>query len=154
MTLQVGDTAPDFTLPDQTRTPRSLSEHAGSKRLVVFIPFPFTRTCEAELCTIRDNLSVLSERDAEVFVITCDTTASNKRWAEEQGFEFPILSDFWPHGEVSQAYDCFNDALGVANRATFTIDQDGVIRDVVTTGSLGEARDFEDYTRALDALSG
>jgi len=151
--LQPGDAAPDFTLPDQNRQPVTLSASAGSKRLLVFIPLPFTRTCESELCTIRDNFEALASRDAEVMVITCDTTASNKKWAEEQNIDFPILSDFWPHGDVSRAYGCFNEKIGVANRATFTIDGDGIIRDVVTSESFGQARDFANYTTALDRLS-
>ena len=151
--LQPGDAAPDFTLPDQNRQPVTLSASAGSKRLLVFIPLPFTRTCESELCTIRDNFEALASRDAEVMVITCDTTASNKKWAEEQNIEFPILSDFWPHGDVARAYGCFNEKIGVANRATFTIDGDGIIRDVVTSESFGQARDFANYTTALDRLS-
>ena len=151
--LQPGDSAPDFTLPDQNRQPVTLSAHAGSRRLLVFIPLPFTRTCESELCTIRDNFESLASRDAEVMVITCDTTASNKKWAEEQDIEFPILSDFWPHGEVSKAFGCFNEKIGVPDRATFTIDENGIIRDVVTSESFGAARDFAAYTTALDRLA-
>ena len=151
--LQAGDAAPDVTLPYQNRQPVTLSASAGSKRLLVFIPLPFTRTCESELCTIRDNFESLASRDAEVMVITCDTTASNKKWADEQKIEFPILSDFWPHGEVSKAFGCFNEKIGVPDRATFTIDENGIIRDVVTSESFGQPRDFASYTKSLDHLS-
>ena len=154
MPLQPGDPAPDFTLPDQDRNPVSLAGTAGTRRLLVFIPLPFTRVCEGELCTIRDNLEALSSRDAEVLAVTCGMTSTNKRWATEQGFTFPILSDFWPHGDVTRAYGCFNERIGVPERATFTIDETGVIREVVVSESFGTARDFAAYTRSLDQLSG
>lgn len=149
MILEAGAVAPEFTLLDQTRTPRSLSEFAGRKLLVVFIPFPFTSTCEGELCTIRDNLSALAAREAEVVVITCDTMPANKRWAEDQGFTFPILSDYWPHGATARAYGCFNEAIGTANRASFAINEQGIISEVITTDSPRQPRNFDDYTTAL-----
>lgn len=154
MPLQPGAAAPDFTLPDQDRNPVSLAKSTGTRRLLVFMPFPFTRVCEGELCTIRDNLHALSSRDVEVLVVTCGMTSTNKRWASEQGFTFPILSDFWPHGEVTRAYDCFNEAIGVPERATFTIDESGIVRAVVVSESLGTERDFAEYTNSLDRMSG
>jgi len=154
MPLQPGDPAPDFTLPDQDRKPISLADSAGRRRLLVFIPLPFTRVCEGELCTIRDNITALSSRDAEVLAVTCGMTSTNKRWAIEQGFTFPILSDFWPHGDTTRAYGCFNEMIGVPDRSTFTIDEAGVIRDIVVSESFGRERDFAEYTRSLDQLSG
>ena len=149
MTLQIGDTAPEFVLVDQDRQPHSLSDTAGSKRLVVFMPVPFTSTCETEMCTIRDNLSSLTDQGAHVLVITTDTGPANKRWAMDQNFDFPILSDFWPHGATAIAYDCFNERAGVANRVTYALDGDGVISAVTVSETRGVGRDFEEYLTAL-----
>ncbi len=152
MAAQVGSKAPDFTLMDQNRNPVSLGDLAGHKALIVFIPFPFTGVCTGELCEIRDHLDELSQADGKVVVITCDTIFSNKAWATQEGFEFPILSDFWPHGAVTQAYGCFNDELGCAMRTTYVLDADGIVREIVATDQLSEARPFEAYPAALGKI--
>lgn len=149
MAAEIGAPAPAFTLRDQQKNEVSLADFAGKKTLVVFIPFPFTGTCEGELCEIRDNLSELQSADAEVVVITCDTLHANRMWSELQGFDFKILSDFWPHGEVTKAYGCFNEATGSANRSTYVLDEDGVVTEIIATDSLGVAREFPAYTKAL-----
>jgi len=149
MVAEVGVRAPDFELRDQNYQTRSLSDLAGSKAMVVFIPWAFTRTCQSELCTLRDNRSSLEARGAKVVVITCDSVASNRRWAKDQGFTFPILSDHWPHGITAQAYGCFNPALGVAMRSTYVLDPDAVITEIIATDQIDQARDFGEYERAL-----
>ena len=152
MALAAGIPAPDFTLFDQDRTPVSRDDLKGRKSLVVFIPFPFTGTCEGELCLLRDRLAELNELDANVVAITCDTVPSNKQWSDQNGFGFRVLSDFWPHGAASRAYDTFNDQLGVANRTTYVLDADALIRDVVASGALGTPREYDLYVEALRAI--
>ncbi len=149
MTLAVGTLAPDFTLLNQRREKVSLDDLKGGRSVVVFIPFAFTGTCEGELCQIRDEASVFNEVQARVVVITCNTLHTNAHWAQQQGFTFDLLSDFWPHGEVARSYEAFNDAFGYAERVTFFLDEDGVITDVVASGGIGEARDFGGYRAAL-----
>ncbi len=153
MTLAVGTPAPDFTLVDQNKDEVSLDSLKGSKALVVFIPFPFTGHCDNEACQLRDGLGELSELDAKVVVITTHAVPTNAKWAEENGFTFPVLADYWPHGTVTQAYDAFNDATGSANRVTYVLDADGVIREVIATDSLGTPREYELYGEALAAIS-
>ncbi|MFO7548373.1 MAG: redoxin domain-containing protein [Acidimicrobiia bacterium] len=152
MTAQVGSPAPDFALVDQARNEVTLAELRGKKSLIVFIPSPFTGICDAEACALRDNLSSLRDLDANVVVITAHARPTNKKWAEEEGFGFPVLSDFWPHGAVASAYGAFNEALGVPNRVTYVLDADGVVREIIATDSLGTAREFAAYTEALTAL--
>jgi peroxiredoxin (alkyl hydroperoxide reductase subunit C) len=82
-------------------------------------------------------------------VITCDTLNSNRVWAEQQGFTFPILSDFWPHGKVATEYGCFNETFGYAERSTFFLDEEGVITDIVSSGELTVPREFSQYETAL-----
>ena len=149
MSLSVGTKAPSFELRNQHRAPVSLDDLLGRKSAIVFIPFAFTKTCEGELCEIRDNLHLFDRADAKVVVITCDTTASNARWAADNGFGFDILSDFWPHGEVARQYDTFNEAFGYAKRTTYFLDEIGTITEVVASDELKVARPFWAYEQAL-----
>lgn len=149
MPLANGTNAPDFILLNQHREPVSLDNLMGSRSVMVFIPFAFTSTCQGELCQIRDESSVFADAGARVVAITCNTIHSNRLWAEQQGFEFDILSDFWPHGAVTRAYETFNDGYGAADRTTYFIDADGVITGSTRSDALGIARDFDAYRTAL-----
>ena len=151
MSVVVGDRAPDFELLDQDADEVTRASLEGRNSLIVFIPFPFSGICETELCSIRDNLARLNGLDANVVAISCDTRFAHKKWADEQGFEFPLLSDFWPHGETARAYGCFNEEKGVANRVTYVLDDVGVVREIIDSGSLGVAREMEAYIEALSS---
>jgi peroxiredoxin (alkyl hydroperoxide reductase subunit C) len=117
--------------------------------LIVFIPFPFTGICDGESCELRDNLTELNGLDANVVVITVHASQMIKKWVDEYGFTFPVLSDYWPHGETTKAYGAFNDANGAALRYSFVLDADGIVREVINTEALGIAREFAAYTEAL-----
>ena len=150
MSVAVGDKVPSFELVDQNKEVRGSADLAGEKSLVVFIPFPFTGVCDGEVCQLRDNLAELSKLDASVLVITCDTRPVNAHWSEENGFEFPVLSDFWPHGEVSRAFGCFNEDVGCANRYTYVVNAEGTVTAIINSDSLGVGREFEAYLAALE----
>jgi len=152
MTLEVGTTAPRFELIDQERNPVTSDDLKGEKSLVVFIPFPFSGICSGELCMIRDRLAALNDLDAKVVVITVDTHFTNAKWSSDNGFQFPVLSDYWPHGAIAQAYKAFNEKVGAANRVTYVLDEEGMIRQVIDSGSLGTPREFDDYVEALSAI--
>lgn len=152
MSLSVGDAAPAFELPNQDREMVSLDALKGRKSLIVFIPFPFTGICESELCTIRDNLANLGDLDANVVAITVHAVPTIKAWADAHQFSFSVLSDYWPHGETAKAYGAFNDAVGAANRFTFVLNEDGIIQEIFSTESLGIGREFDEYTKALEAI--
>ena len=155
MSLAIGQTAPDFSVPDQDGTPVSLEETLEQGPVVlVFYPFTFTGVCEGELCGLRDDFSRYEAAGVQVLAISCNAKHAQKRWADEQGFGFPVLSDFWPHGAVAQAYGVFNDAVGCAMRATFVIGSDGTIVDVIETDDLGTAREASRYEAALATLAG
>jgi mycoredoxin-dependent peroxiredoxin len=151
MAAEIGSPAPDFTLLNYDRTPVSLGDLRGRKTLIVFIPWPFTRVCTSELCSLRDSLSTLEEAETNVVVITSDSYGSNRAWAAAEGVTYPILSDHWPHGAVATAYGCFHEGLGVANRATYVLDAEGIVRDIIFAENLGTARDVTGY---LDSLAG
>ena len=152
MPVTIGQPAPSFELRNIDGEMVSLKDLAGRKSLVVFIPFPFTGNCEAELCTIRDRMADLNKMDANVVAITTDTMFSNKVWSEQNGFEFPVLSDFWPHGAVTDAYGTFDPKVGAANRSTYVLDADGIIRAIVATESRSMVRDYDEYLAALDSI--
>jgi peroxiredoxin len=149
LTLAIETTAPEFTLLNQEREPVSLDDLKGSRSVIVFIPFAFTRTCESELCQIRDEFSIFDEADARVVAITCNTLHANKVWSDQQGFQFDILTDWWPHGAVSRMYETFNEGYGYPERTTYFLDDDAVITQVTRSDRLGEARDFEIYRGVL-----
>jgi mycoredoxin-dependent peroxiredoxin len=152
MPAEIGSPAPDFTLLNHDRSAMSLTDLRGRRTLLVFIPLPFTRTCTAELCSLQENLVSFGDANANVVAITCDTMGANRAWAEAEGVTYPVLSDFWPHGSVSQAYGCFNENLGVSDRATYVLDEDGIVRDIIRSESFGTARSIESYRTALDTI--
>jgi peroxiredoxin len=152
MSIEIGAPAPQFALRDQHLEVVTRDDLAGRAALVVFIPNPFTSVCEAELCSIRDGLAALNDLDAEVVAVTCNTPFVNKRWSDDNGFTFRVLSDFWPHGEVSKAFGAFNERFGIPNRHTYVLDAEGTVRDIITSESLGEAREFDRYVASLSSI--
>src|SRR4051812_6428603 len=150
--VEIGQAAPAFAGKDQHGEDRSLEGFAGTPVLLVFYPFTFTGICEGELCRLRDDHSQFTDAGVQVVAVSCDAGPSQKRWAEEQGWNFPVLSDFWPHGAIAQAYGVFNEERGCAFRATFLIGADGNVVDTFATDSLGTPREAERYTEALAKL--
>lgn len=152
MAAEVGERAPAFTLKDQNNQPVSLTDFHGRKNVVlVFYPLAFTRTCQGELCAIRDELPKFENDDIQVLAISVDSVNSHRVWADQQGFTFPLLADFWPHGAVAQAYGCFDDVSGRATRGTYIIDKAGVLRWKVVN-AIPAARDQADYLEVLSTL--
>ena len=150
----VGEAAPDFTLRDQQGRKVSLSDYRGIKNVVlVFYPFAFSGICTGELCEIRDNLGDFESEDVQVLAVSCDHMFTQRAWSDVEGYFFPMLSDYWPHGGVARAYGVFDQSGGFATRGTFLIDRGGVVRWTLING-LSEKRDFGGYRDALSELSG
>jgi len=150
--LEAGTQAPGFTLKDQHGQPVTLSTFRGAKNvLLVFFPLAFTGICQGELDQLRDHLPEFENDQSAVLAISVGPPPTHKIWATESGFLFPVLSDFWPHGAVSQAYGVFNAEAGIANRGTFVVDTSGIIR-FAEMKSPGEPRDQAVWTEALAAL--
>ena len=147
--ISVEDVAPDFTLKNQHGEDISLSLFRGAPVVLVFFPFAFSDICTGEFAEIRDHMAELD--GAEVLAISCDHFFANRAFSDAQKLEFSVLSDFWPHGEVSRAYGIFNEDVGVAERGTYVIDGQGVVRWKVEH-HIGEARDLGAYREALTAL--
>jgi mycoredoxin-dependent peroxiredoxin len=144
--LEAGALAPDFALKDQHGQEVRLSDFRGWRSvLLVFYPFAFTGVCQGELTEVRERLADFQN------AVSVDSMYAHRVWAERESYEFPLLADFWPHGAVAQAYGVFNARNGAANRGTFLVDRDGVIRFAEMKGP-GEARDQEVWRKALSAL--
>jgi peroxiredoxin len=153
MPVSVGDKAPDFELPASTGEKVKLSDFAGQHSVVlVFYPFTFTGVCRGELCELRDDLGSFEAAGVQVLACSCDTVHAQRKWAEEEGFGFPVLSDFWPHGEVAKAYGVFNEQLGCANRHSFVIDTKGTVVATFASADLRTRRDKAEYEKALALL--
>ena len=120
MAIEIGDKAPDVELvgPDFKRV--RLSEFLGAPVALVFYPFSFTSVCGAELCQLRDDYAKYESAGLKIVAVSCDAPGVQRAWAEQQGFQFPLLSDFWPHGAAARRYGVFDDDLGCSRRTTFS----------------------------------
>jgi mycoredoxin-dependent peroxiredoxin len=150
--LESGTAAPGFTLKDQNGQPVSLESFAGVKNvLLVFFPLAFTGLCQGELDEITQHLDRYQNDDVQVLAVSVGPPPTHKVWSTQSGFAFPVLSDFWPHGAVAEAYGVFNADSGFPNRGTFVVDRTGTIRFAEMKGP-GEARDQSVWIAALAAL--
>lgn len=172
--IPVGSQAPDFTLKDNHGRTVRLSdlragprpgdggegragdggadrEDSGRNVVLVFYPFAFTGVCTGELRALRDELPAFVNDDTQLLAVSTDSIHTLRIFAEQEDLEFPLLSDFWPHGETSRAYGIFDEEKGCALRGTFVIDRQGVVRWSVVNG-LPDARDLDEYVKALAAL--
>ena len=153
MSVDVGSKAPDFTLMNQERQPVTLSEQKGKPVVLAFFPAAFSGVCQKELCTFRDSMSRLNRAHAQVYGISVDTFFTLKAFADAQGLTFPMLSDF--NKETIRDYGVFNEDMiglkGIAKRAVFVIDKNGVVRHREV---LDDARNEPDYAKVKSALAG
>ncbi len=137
----VGSPAPDFTLRDQYGVEHTLSEVTANKHaLLVFFPFAFSGICTGEMLEIQLNIDRFVNDAVQVVGISCDASPALKSWASIEGYRFPLLSDFWPHGQVAQDYGVFFEEAGMAVRGTFLVDPSMTIRWSLIQGP-GEQRD-------------
>ena len=150
--IDVGASAPDFTLTNQDRQPVTLSGLRGKPVVLAFFPAAFSSVCTKELCTFRDSLARLDKADAQVFGISVDTFFALKAFQTDQKLTFPLLSDF--NKQVIRDYGVFNEDMvglkGIAKRAVFVIDKDGVVR---YREVLDDARNEPDYEKVFEALA-
>jgi peroxiredoxin len=153
MSVEVGDLAPDFSLKDQNNQEISLSQFKGEKSvLLVFYPLAFSGICSGELCSLRDDLPRFANDAVQLLTVSVDSVFSHKVWAGQEDFEFPLLSDFWPHGGVAQSYGVFDENKGLALRGTFLIDPEGVVRYKVVNG-IPDARNQTEYADEVAKLT-
>ena len=152
MSVDVGSTAPDFTLTNHDRQPVTLSAQRGKPVVLVFFPAAFSSVCTKELCTFRDSMAKLGQANAQVYGISVDTFFALKAFHDHEKLSFPLLSDF--NKQVIREYGVFNEDMiglkGIAKRAVFLIDKDGVVRHREV---LDDARNEPDYEKVFSALA-
>ena len=147
-TLQPGDRAPDFTLPDADGKEVALADLRGRKVIVYFYPAASTPGCTKQACDFRDNLASLQSAGYAVLGISPDAPAKQARFRDEEGVNFPLLCD--PTREVLEAYGAYGEkqlygkqVTGVI-RSTFVIDEDGTVEqaqyNVKATGHVAKLR--------------
>lgn len=152
MVLAAGTLAPDFTLVDHHGEEITLSEVLEEQPVVlVFFPLAFSGICTGELCELRDNLAIFDDQKVRLFGVSVDSKFTLAAWAKQEGYEFSLLADFWPHGGVAADYGVFVEEAGIATRATVVIGQDRTIVASFETAP-SQARDFADYQAALEKL--
>lgn len=150
--MDVGDPAPDFLLRDQNNQEVSLAGYRGRRAvLLVFYPLAFTGTCQGELAALQEHLADFQNDRVQVLTVSVDSPYSHKIWAEREGYTFPLLSDFWPHGAVADAYGVLNADKGYADRGTFLIDPTGVVRFAELVPA-SRPRDQSAWRAAIEAL--
>ena len=152
MSVDVGSKAPDFTLTNEERQPVTLSQQRGKPVVLAFFPAAFSSVCQKELCTFRDSMARLNDAKAQVYGISIDTFFTLKAFHDAQNLTFPLLSDF--NKEVIRLYDVFFEDMiglkGLAKRAVFVIDKDGVIRHRQV---VQDARNEPDYEQVFSTLA-
>ncbi|CAN5573899.1 peroxiredoxin [soil metagenome] len=141
--------APDFTLRDQYGVEHTLSAATADKHaLLVFYPFAFSGICTGELLDIQLNIDRFVNERVQVYGISCDASPALKSWAAIEGYRFPLLSDFWPHGVVAREYGIFMEGSGMAVRGTFLVDPSMTVRWSLIHGP-GESRDIAILDKAV-----
>jgi peroxiredoxin len=152
LALIIGDVAPDFSLVNQFGETVTLSSFKNEKNVVVvFYPLSFSGICTGELCEIRDNFAQFESAGVELLAISVDSKFVQKKFAEEEGYKFSVLADFWPHGRVARDFGVFLEDSGIANRATFIINKSGELVAKFVTAP-GQARSLDEYKKALATL--
>lgn len=147
--LALGGAAPDFTLRDQFGQDVTLSDFRGRKAVALFFyPFAFSGVCTGEMAGIRDRLDEFLTFDTEVLAVSCDPMFALRAFADADGLNFPLLSDFWPHGEVSRAYEVLDERTGAARRSSYIVDRQGQVTWAVHN-ALPEGRDLDEHLKQL-----
>ncbi len=151
MALEVGQQAPDFTLKSNKMQDVKLSELRGNKVLLLFVPLAFTGVCTKELCGMRDSLKEYEGLDCKVFGLSTDSPFALDAWAKEQGYQFPLLSDY--NKETARAYGALYDDLmgfkGVCKRSAFVVDRQGIVRYAEV---LPDARNLPNFDAIMGCL--
>lgn len=154
--LQPGDKAPDFALRATDKSLVKLSEQRDKNVVLLFFPFAFTGVCTKELCFMRDSLAQYNDLNAQILAISVDSPYTLGKWKEEQGFNFPLLSDF--NKTVSKKYDSLYKEFamglkGVSKRSAFVIDKQGIVRYAEVLENAGEIPNFEAVNQILKSLN-
>jgi peroxiredoxin len=121
---KIGEKAKDFALKDQNDKEFKLSQFKGKRVLLSFHPLAWTEVCSKQMQSLEQNKKILDSLNTIAFGMSVDTVPSKLAWAENLGIKnTPLLSDFWPHGEVAKLYGIFRDKNGFSERANIVVDE-------------------------------
>ncbi len=156
MAIQIGQSAPDFTLRDTEKNKVTLSEQKGKNVVLLFFPLAFTSTCTKELCMTRDNIATYNNLDAVIYGISVDSLFSLGKFKQEQSLNFTLLSDF--NKVASTAYDTiydhwYNDMDGVSKRSAFVIDKEGIVRYAEVLENASDIPNFDSIQQCLNEIN-
>lgn len=152
MKIAVGDHAPDFELKNQHGQLVRLSALlAHEPVLVVFLPLAFSLGCTSEVETLHREKQRFVDAGLAVVVVSVDSTATLRAWADAGAYDYSFLSDFWPHGAVAQSFGVLLEDKGFASRTSFLIDRSRIVRDVIEA-PLDGIRDFSRYEDAISLM--
>jgi peroxiredoxin len=152
MGLKVGDVAPDFTIQDHNGKEAHLADFRGKKVVLGFHPFAWTLVCAQQMQDLEASARRLEKANAIAFGISIDTTFSKHAWAKSLGIEETrLLSDFWPHGEVADAYGLFESGAGRSERAVVILDEKGVVR-WMKIYPVAERPDIEEIMKEVEKI--
>ncbi len=149
--LRVGDQAPDFTLPTHNEGELNLAWYQGRKPVVVaFYPGDWTPVCSNQIPGFKEIIEQFDELDCQLLCISVDSIPCHKAWAKSMGgLPFPLMSDYWPHGEVARRYGIFDESRGFARRTVFLIDKEGIIQYIDAV----ELQEIPDNNKLLEKLA-
>ena len=158
MAIQTQQQAPEIELFDSEMKPVKLSDFKGEKNvLILFFPMAFTGVCTKELCSVRDNIAQYNNANAQVLGISVDSVFTLAKFKEEQGYNFPLLSDF--NKVASNEYGCIYESftgmgmVGVSKRSAFIVDKDGIVQYAEVLESAGDEPNYDEINKALATLS-
>lgn len=157
MAIAIGQAAPGFSLYDSEKKKINLGDYKGKNIVLLFFPLAFTGTCTKELCSVRDNISIYNETNAQVLGISVDSLYVLNKYKQEQNLNFPLLSDF--NKDASKAFDVLYETYpsfemqGVSKRAVFVIDKEGVVQHAEICAAPGEMPDFNAIRQTLNRLN-
>lgn len=156
MSVSIGHPAPTFTLFSTEKKEVALESYRGKNVVLLFFPMAFTGVCTEELCNIRDTMNQYNQLNSEVLAISVDSVFTLEKFKEEEGYNFPVLSDF--NKEVSRAYDAIHEEFafgmrGVSKRAAFVLDTEGIVRHAEILDVPTNMPDFEAVQACLKTLN-
>jgi len=156
MAVNVDDKAPDFTIVDTDKKPRTLKEFQGKNVVLAFFPGAFTGVCTKEVCTLRDAMARFNELNAQVLGISVDSPFANKAFANQNNLQFPLLSDYArtvlkSYGIVHEGFAGL-EGYAAAKRSVFIVDKSGIVRYAWISENPGVEPNYDEVTKTLSTL--
>jgi glutaredoxin-dependent peroxiredoxin len=156
MSIEIGQQAPGFVLFDTEKNKVSLEDFKGKNVVLLFFPLAFTGVCTKEMCSVRDGITAYNNANAQVLGISVDSLFTLDKFKAQEQINFPLLSDF--NKEAATAYGALYETFafemqGVAKRASFVIDKEGVVRYAQVLESAGDLPDFDAIQATLSGLN-